>query len=646
MDSVIFTYKDRVVARIENPDAYNADGTPNIQKFSQKFGTQDKDWKFVKESYPKGDYFNNGEKWVEYEKEWRIVPLQLFRKKYLYEKYWYDGKKWVECGVINKKVLKTNHLEIIPLDGDYKSLEIGINGENAYRVKYIRWVEKNRQTGDVICEKDYPIENNFFYNTGVQQQMVFLKGHKNSILQKDAQFKIISKKDFLENGQLKNNLSYDNSIILFMPNAQKIKQPNKNNISIFNSIFTYNFNFTDQNIDTQHICCEKMDIQHSVFLSYVNVFQINIGDTLNLENNFFEKGALLAKIKLKYNIICCDNYLGASIGITNCNIKYINCDNNISPEGIIIANCNIEKGISVKHTHLEYFTLCFVKTRFLNLNFANINNIRFDINREYLNSLNEEKYKTSVKEMDVLSCKISVKDMPLKAVVEKVTADCLEDRALTISSIGSIYADEIKCEYFRLSVMQVDLISLSGSDIDTFHIGFVPNIKYIRTYQTTINKADSYQSFTILKNIFINNHDRVQALEYCVKEADTHLQELLQKKQWGKLDKILILWFNKITSVHGTQAFRPLIFLYFLHVLSAVWLYFGTSEINNYMFFTDLYRSIIDTIPFYKMESLDMKKEPLDVSFGLKWAIFIKNIIHYILLYEIIQSFRQFNRRF
>lgn len=405
---------------------------------------------------------------------------------------WYNGTDWIEKGTIDQEAL-----------WDRVTLEITYD-ENK---EHLIWKETNKKTGGVIHKETYPIQRDYFYNTGAKTKMVTIKGVKDSIIKKDMQFKI-GPRDF---------------------SADWNDYRNNDNIKDYDyedTIFTNNIRSTSE---------EDQD-------------QFN--NILRLKNCIFP-------VECDY---ISDGKVDIAVHIEDCVFLKQICIHSIKFEGKIVFTNNV-------FTNKAHFT--GIKSTIISFN----NNYALD--------------------------------------------------AITMKHIDT------------------EVLDLSHSKMNTLSFDSVGQIQHIKTYQTDISKADNYQIFTILKNFALKNHNTIQALDYHVKECNTHLKELLGKDNntisWiSRIGKICILAFSKYTTQHGTNPLQGLLCLLALHISFAIIsISYNDITFNDITFSNALYYSITDTLSIDK-NNLCLKK----------WLILFKDIFHYILLYSVIQSFRQFNRKF
>ncbi len=558
---------------------HSYDSMPNIQLLIENHGVQDKDWEIVKEQKPEGD------------------------------NWWYDGERWFEKGVFDRGTFETNEVTITPLDESFQDVEIGINGENVENITHIKWVETNRKTREQIIQIAYPIEKDYFYDQGECLTMVRLKGHEKSVFKKDVQFKITKRIDF------RNIPKYDYDSVWWGARQAAFRGTPKYDYD-FNVgegfydaiIFDVNndihmntagiFQAEEQGIKIDEIFLQnfmrRLSFHNCIFINdfrlvgtHYKSYDIYWGHA-NIRDSVFLSHVRLSQINTKeYSLSLTNNTFqrGIYLGDIKTAADDIYLENNYAIETIDLGGCDVVN-IHLQKTHANTLSLRYIRSNVICLNYTVINNIELD----------------------------------------------------DTSHLKHIFASQIHTNNFHFQGVETESLVLNESFIDKIYFEYTPSIKHINTYNTMINKAHTYQNFTMLKNIAVNNNDKVQALEYHIKEANTHLYELWSYRQWHQLDKMIILAFSRVISQHGTNPFRALLALVFLHIISAIILYYSANlPINEWHFFNALGDSILDTNPF---------KPKYIFEEGLRWLVLFKTVMHYILLYEIIQSFRQFNRKF
>lgn len=186
--------------------------------------------------------------------------------------------------------------------------------------------------------------------------------------------------------------------------------------------------------------------------------------------------------------------------------------------------------------------------------------------------------------------------------------------------------------YFNRSIFKN---KLDLSSVEIKNILFLPNEKMnkLDLKNSTIERlkcidvkninSDNRETFQILKGLLIKQSDNILALDSYTKEMEQHYQDL----KWPKnpINKFL-LGFERIISNFGTSPLHTIASLFVLHFFIGSFMYDCPKYIDS------VYQSITDI-------------SPLKERFYNGWLILGKNILNYILIYELIKSFRKYSRK-
>lgn len=216
-----------------------------------------------------------------------------------------------------------------------------------------------------------------------------------------------------------------------------------------------------------------------------------------------------------------------------------------------------------------------------------------------------------------------------------------------LSSEDIILYDTKVYNELRTLNITTKILDISGSEINCIGLGKKRNqIEKINYENSTIKSANSYQDFTYLKNIAIANRDNIQALEYHKKEMNTHLWELWEHvlkcnfESFKTPFNFIILGFECISSSYGTSYIRVIVWLFVLHIISGLFLYDGYEYLNNVGWTVGNFSDII----FISLKNYNpFNNTEIKGTFG--WIVILKHILNYILIYELIKSFRKYSRK-
>lgn len=173
-------------------------------------------------------------------------------------------------------------------------------------------------------------------------------------------------------------------------------------------------------------------------------------------------------------------------------------------------------------------------------------------------------------------------------------------------------------------------ISLSFSSID--EISYSNNI-------FTKNNVEDRETFLLLKQDAIKKSDHINALDFYKSEMILHTRELSKKKE---LD-YWILKFEEIVSDFGINPIKPIILIIYISFTFSLFVSFFTNSWNVY--FENSLLLINPTLSIENILSTTLINKGIAIPPLLEAFNFFKNIIHGILIYETIKSFRKFSRK-
>ncbi|CAC9473714.1 hypothetical protein [uncultured Gammaproteobacteria bacterium] len=193
-----------------------------------------------------------------------------------------------------------------------------------------------------------------------------------------------------------------------------------------------------------------------------------------------------------------------------------------------------------------------------------------------------------------------------------------------VSFVGTVFNDIVD---FTSAIFN-NVLNFSGVkniDIDLKH-AIIDRIEY----GNVEFKSDNRETFLTLKNAALKQHDQIKALEFHTQEYQTHFKNL----EWAKEDRgnKFILGFEYLVSNFGTNVWRSLVSLL---VLTAV-------------FYLVINRCNLDTeslVKFILPTSYDIDTV---FSFGVewwgRWLFLLYKILQFVMIYEVVKSFRKFSR--
>lgn len=456
--------------------------------------------------------------------------------------------------------------------------------ENPNQVTHIRWIETHREKGK--RDTDPIIDEIYeisFSDFSYNKGVVHIKGHKDSVLKED--------------------FHYD--VIINMELYRKT--------GIFGSIDTYDKKIKDKN--------------------YIK-FHVHYSDSIilfreGIQSNWFSEVANMYNVDLN-QVIC-------HLDIQNCIVASETIGN-------AMIDTNIRNSVFLNGIY-EFIKPTIFGKAFFGCVFQD--KIYFPwVNKDWQNSIGHDWKMPFIKfigchvyaRIDISGYieKIYFSDTKIKGKKATLIANtpylCIENTDIDDIMLGnSNKIDTIEIKHksqikgIHLNKTQVKNFILTNSRIQKINVDSVCDIDTVTTYDSKIDTASQYSIFTRLKDSAIAHNNKIQALEYHTKEMNTYRWELWKNWQWKKLDKWVLLSYTKYVSFYSTQPFLVIVWFIVLHILSGYFLYDSVST------------SIKNTIPFRVLDDTPQ------VNF---WIELFKNALHYMLLYEITQSFRQFSRKF
>lgn len=144
------------------------------------------------------------------------------------------------------------------------------------------------------------------------------------------------------------------------------------------------------------------------------------------------------------------------------------------------------------------------------------------------------------------------------------------------------------------------------------------------------------ETFNVLKNLALKQNDQIKALDFHTLEMERYYLDLQSEK--GRITEKIILWFEKNVSYFGTDYIRP--FMIYL-----IWAYISYSFILN---FSGQWACAESFITYLSPVSYDLVKvfgKSYTTSLGVGLFFLIYKITQFVLIYEIIKSFRMYSRR-
>lgn len=147
----------------------------------------------------------------------------------------------------------------------------------------------------------------------------------------------------------------------------------------------------------------------------------------------------------------------------------------------------------------------------------------------------------------------------------------------------------------------------------------------------TKENVENKETALVLKNDALSKHDRISALNFHKLEYEKYWDEIINNLKDNLVD-FVIIGIEKLFSNFGTNWLKAVTWLIGLSFLFSILIFL--TESNCLLSFWELLLSTIN--PFYKPEGLHL-------SILSKYLVVIHKVVYFILLYEIIKSFRKFS---
>ncbi|VVH55184.1 hypothetical protein BSPCLSOX_2300 [uncultured Gammaproteobacteria bacterium] len=152
-------------------------------------------------------------------------------------------------------------------------------------------------------------------------------------------------------------------------------------------------------------------------------------------------------------------------------------------------------------------------------------------------------------------------------------------------------------------------------------------------YGNTKFSADKRETFLTLKNVALKQHDQIKALEFHTQEYQSHYEKL----NWNNADK-WILGFENSVSYFGTNAGRAIGWLAFLIVFFYFFIFMllggGDANMHDFVRFTAPISYDLTTI----------FRNKITVGFFVGLLFILYKILQFVMIYEVVKSFRKFSR--
>ena len=152
-------------------------------------------------------------------------------------------------------------------------------------------------------------------------------------------------------------------------------------------------------------------------------------------------------------------------------------------------------------------------------------------------------------------------------------------------------------------------------------------------YGNTKFSADKRETFLTLKNVALKQHDQIKALEFHTQEYQSHYEKL----NWNNADK-WILGFENSVSYFATNAGKAIGWLVFLIVFSYFFIFMllggGDANMHDFVRFTAPISYDLTTI----------FRNKITVGFFVGLLFILYKILQFVMIYEVVKSFRKFSR--
>lgn len=187
-------------------------------------------------------------------------------------------------------------------------------------------------------------------------------------------------------------------------------------------------------------------------------------------------------------------------------------------------------------------------------------------------------------------------------------------------------------------------------EIDLHWVRFEKGINFL---WSNIELPSDYETARVIKFEFQKLENQFETLSWHAKEMKAYHKWLRRTRDilpnenhyWFKRDKKLefndeiILLFNWITNNHWLSWIRPVFFIFWINLIFNLYLGFNFPEITTWQNF------ILTLNPVKSLKELDIDSL-WDKKTLMEALSFLKNIVIWLLLYQLISGFRKFSRKF
>ncbi|VVH64253.1 hypothetical protein BSPLISOX_2130 [uncultured Gammaproteobacteria bacterium] len=174
---------------------------------------------------------------------------------------------------------------------------------------------------------------------------------------------------------------------------------------------------------------------------------------------------------------------------------------------------------------------------------------------------------------------------------------------------------------------------LNFSDVKSIDIDLKHAIIDRIEYGNVEFKSDNRETFLTLKNVALKQHDQIKALEFHTQEYQSHYEKL----NWNNADK-WILGFENSISYFATNVGRAIGWLVFLIVFFYFFIFMllggGDANMHDFVRFTAPISYDLTTIFGNK----------ITVGFFVGLLFILYKILQFVMIYEVVKSFRKFSR--
>ena len=195
----------------------------------------------------------------------------------------------------------------------------------------------------------------------------------------------------------------------------------------------------------------------------------------------------------------------------------------------------------------------------------------------------------------------------------------------------TIYLDCIQKCIFDFNFAKIDRLVIASKDIITINLKSTTVNKI--DYGNTKFSADNRETFLTLKYVALKQHDQIKALEFHTQEYQSHYEKL----NWNNADK-WILGFENSISYFATNVGRAIGWLVFLIVFFYFFIFMllggGDANMHDFVRFTAPISYDLTTIFGNK----------ITVGFFVGLLFILYKILQFVMIYEVVKSFRKFSR--